>query len=808
MAVSIHGNNGLVTTNGTAAAPSLAAPDNDTGLYFGTNLIHATTGGSERLRIASDGDVDVKTGDLTVEAGRLFVKRSTIPSVDVRNSTNTSYSRVILQQGAAEGGYFQISREGTNSTANAGANSVELNQSSNHPLTIKTNNTERLRITGTGVVSINDSTPETWATLQLKNHTGANAAQVLIHGADMAQIIMRDETGGTNTKCTTLRNDQGTLKIGTHNDAYGGFSEKLTIASTGLIYVNGDATGGRIDATAGDGSMIFSDGNGRQTFKMTTLASGQSAAHAFDATGQLGIGTASPAMKLEVINKDTGTGETNKRIAGFFKESATTASDKEGYIHIGTMTGHYGVKLGYTNEGNSPGYLNQGFFISTVYNNQGLTNHVKRFNITSAGKVLVGDGNTITQARSFEVRGTGNQGILVGSTNNNGAQLLLDGIGGGDGSGGDYGALEVPTSGHLTIRNHDADKNIIFGVGSASGGNDSVILRSNGNFGIGNRTGSPNSLLHVHTGSGDCNTRIEGASHARLRITSHSGASIIEFGDTSNDAIGKIQYNHTDGSSNIDSLQLRTGGSDRMLMQGNVIGIMGPNINDYTGWHTNSDAVIAFREKGNIISRSEHLLFSQNFRYDSSDVGKFQENGYGTMYTQAAGSVGQHEFYITTTNNTSGQGAAASMTPKMKIGNTVDIGANYVKHSGSGQTCKTFAGSLTLADGQVGNIMYNGSGYTRGFFEIWIISYHGSIGRAHWTGEQSRYSGNDNYVNSNSMGYTTLDRYQDGVNNNGIRITRTGTYGNVTYNFFARAISANATSNWSSSYNKYTEGAF
>ena len=127
-------------------------------------------------------------------------------------------------------------------------------------------------------------------------------------------------------------------------------------------------------------------------------------------------------------------------------------------------------------------------------------------------------------------------------------------------------------------------------------------------------------MLHVHTGSGDCNTRIEGASHARLRITSHSGASIIEFGDTSNDAIGKIQYNHTDGSSNVDSLQLRTGGSDRMIMQGNVIGIMGPNINDYTGWHTNSDAVIAFREKGNVISRDQHLLFSQNFRYDSSET--------------------------------------------------------------------------------------------------------------------------------------------------------------------------------------------
>ena len=96
--------------------------------------------------------------NVTLEEGRLFVKRSTIPSVDVRNSTNTSYSRVILQQGAAEGGYFQISREGTNSSSGAGSNSVELNQSSNHPLTIKTNNTERLRIVGDGKILVGHTT--------------------------------------------------------------------------------------------------------------------------------------------------------------------------------------------------------------------------------------------------------------------------------------------------------------------------------------------------------------------------------------------------------------------------------------------------------------------------------------------------------------------------------------------------------------------------------------------------------------------------------------------------------------------------
>ncbi len=60
MAVSIHGNNGFITTNGTAGAPSFAAPDNDTGLYFGTNLIHASTSGTERLRITDSGYLGIK----------------------------------------------------------------------------------------------------------------------------------------------------------------------------------------------------------------------------------------------------------------------------------------------------------------------------------------------------------------------------------------------------------------------------------------------------------------------------------------------------------------------------------------------------------------------------------------------------------------------------------------------------------------------------------------------------------------------------------------------------------------------------
>ena len=49
-------------------------------------------------------------------------------------------------------------------------------------------------------------------------------------------------------------------------------------------------------------------------------------------------------------------------------------------------------------------------------------------------------------------------------------------------------------SGHLDIRHYDPAKNIVFGVGSNVGGNDSVVIKSNGYLGIGQ---APNTKVNV-----------------------------------------------------------------------------------------------------------------------------------------------------------------------------------------------------------------------------------------------------------------------------------------------------------------------
>ena len=106
------------------------------------------------------------------------------------------------------------------------------------------------------------------------------------------------------------------LKSGTDNDTYAQFIEngaaelyysnakKLATTSsgvdvTGILYVNGDATGGRITGD-GSGGLDLQDGNGRQTFKIMSPASGSSQSMTLDASGNLGIGTSSPQALLDI----------------------------------------------------------------------------------------------------------------------------------------------------------------------------------------------------------------------------------------------------------------------------------------------------------------------------------------------------------------------------------------------------------------------------------------------------------------------------------------------------------------------------
>ena len=212
MAVSLHGNNGLVTTNGTAAAPSLAAPDTDTGLYFGTNLIHATTSGTERLQITATGTIKV--------AGQL---------------SGNSIAQISNHSGG-----FQIYGSSNNSTHR----SIIFCSASNDA-------SEKLRITSTGLVGIGESTPTSLLHLKRSSTTAYsssatnndNTIYLINEGAGgHASIQFQTVSGGTantgqaniNVFCEGNSAKNTAIAFGTRG-ASGDPAERLRIDSTGRV---------------------------------------------------------------------------------------------------------------------------------------------------------------------------------------------------------------------------------------------------------------------------------------------------------------------------------------------------------------------------------------------------------------------------------------------------------------------------------------------------------------------------------------------------------------------------------------------
>ena len=114
-----------------------------------------------------------------------------------------------------------------------------------------------------------------------------------------------------------------------------------------------------------------------------------------------------------------------------------------------------------------------------------------------------------------------------------------------------------------------------------------------------------------------------------------------------------------------------------------------------------------------------------------------------------------------------------------------------------------YTGSVYLGDGESHDIVTNASGYTWAEFDVYIISLHGSIGRAHWAGNCSQYTGGHDYQQSNSMSYANIVRFNNG-SDSGIKISRTGTYGNVGFHWTAVCRHANSQGVWNAGSSSHT----
>ena len=200
--------------------------------------------------------------------------------------------------------------------------------------------------------------------------------------------------------------------------------------------------------------------------------------------------------------------------------------------------------------------------------------------IDSTGKISQG-GHTASY--EYDLRGTGQQTILVGSENAGGAALILDGDSDGDGSGTDYASILHSSDGNIEINNRKS-ADIIFK--NTSSGTERLRIRSDGKIGFGtdltNASGITYSFVHPTAGSAGNAAILQVATHADSTLYLSLGTKEITAG-SGGDGISYIRAGSSTSLNNTLIFETAVAGTEteQMRLDGTTSGITSVHIGDY-----------------------------------------------------------------------------------------------------------------------------------------------------------------------------------------------------------------------------------
>jgi trimeric autotransporter adhesin len=204
MSLILDGTNGLSDVDGSAATPAIRGSDANTGVFFGSDVVGLSTGGTERVRVDASGNVGIGTS-------------SPNERVTIASSGSASYVQICdSSTGTTSGdGLFLGSFNGA----------AELKTKENNVLTFGTNNTERARIDSSGNLLVG-------TTSQIRS---GDRMSVVGTGAQVATFFNGTNTSGSSTISSILQsngNNTSTYHLWGNTDAVGNW----------FLYGNGTTT--------------------------------------------------------------------------------------------------------------------------------------------------------------------------------------------------------------------------------------------------------------------------------------------------------------------------------------------------------------------------------------------------------------------------------------------------------------------------------------------------------------------------------------------------------------------------------------